>query len=109
MNSVDQVLEVISQVLIRCTVMLVAGLLLWWGVLAFMGDLTYTIHSRFMPISREQFNAIHYAGMVLTKSALTVLSGFQNERAMETVVFDVCPPQHVFSFGERDDRGASPA
>lgn len=76
MNSIDETLEIIAQVLIRCTVMLVVVLLLWWGILALMGNLTYRIHTRFMPISREQFNAIHYAGMLLTKSAMSVLFFF---------------------------------
>ena len=33
MKTVDEVLEVTSQVLIRCTVMGVIVLLIWWGAL----------------------------------------------------------------------------
>jgi len=68
-----EVLELISQILLRCIVMGIIVLLFWWGVLAAFGDWAYEAHSGFIPITREQFNAIHYAGILLTKSALGFL------------------------------------
>ena len=44
------------------------GILLWWFVfIAFADDWVYKVHSKFYTIQREQFNAIHYAGMAFYK------------------------------------------
>ncbi len=72
-SNADEMLEVTSQVLIRCFVMGVGVLFIWWGALAFMGDLAYSVHSRFIPITRPQFDVIHYAGMLITKSVISLL------------------------------------
>lgn len=72
-NSVNDVLAVVSQVLIRCFVMGLAVLLFWWGALAVMGDLAYSVHSTLIPMSRQQFTIIHYAAMLTTKAAVSVL------------------------------------
>lgn len=72
-KSIYETLEVIGQVLIRCAIMLAIALFLWWGVLALMGDLAFEVHCRFMAIPREQFDLIHYTGMLATKAAMTVL------------------------------------
>ena len=73
MSNTNETLEVVSQVLIRCVVMGVVVLLFWWGGLAFMGDLVYGVHSKLTPITRQQFNVIHYAGMLSTKAAVSLL------------------------------------
>ena len=73
MKNTDEALEVVSQVLLRCVAIGVAVLFVWWGALAAMGALAYSIHARFMPITREQFNVIHYAGILMTKAAVSVL------------------------------------
>lgn len=75
-SNVNEMLEVISQVLIRCVVMGVVVLLFWWGALAFMGDLAYSVHSKLTPMARQQFNVIHYAGMLTTKAAVSLLFFF---------------------------------
>ncbi len=75
-SNVNEQLEVISQVLIRCVVMGIAALLLWWGALAWMGDLAYRVHSSLLPVSREQFDAIHYGGMLMTKAGISLLFFF---------------------------------
>lgn len=72
-DSTNEMLEVIGQVLIRCLVAGILVLFLWWGALALMGDLAYSVHSKFTPISRQQFDYIHYAGMLMTKTAISVL------------------------------------
>ena len=75
-KGVDEVLEVVAQVLIRCTVMGIIVLLIWWGVLAFAGDLAYAAHARLFPMSRQQFDLIHYGGMLMTKAAVSLLFFF---------------------------------
>jgi Family of unknown function (DUF6868) len=76
MNQTDEVLEVMSQVLIRCVVIGVVALLFWWVALVFMGDLTYRVHSQITPITRQHFNVIHYTGMLTTKAAVSLLFFF---------------------------------
>ena len=75
-GDVNEVLEVISQVLIRCAVMGVVVLLFWWAALALAGDLVYEVHSKLTPISRQQFNVVHYAGMLTTKAGVSLLFFF---------------------------------
>jgi len=66
-------LEVIGQVLIRRFIMGVFVLFFWWGALALMGDLAYSVHTKIASISRQQFDVIHYAGMLMTKATIFVL------------------------------------
>jgi Family of unknown function (DUF6868) len=75
-TNTDQMLEVIGQVLIRCVVMGVVALLFWWAGLSFMGDLVYGLHSKLAPMTRQQFNVVHYAGMLTTKAAVSLLFFF---------------------------------
>lgn len=75
-NSSNEVLELIGQVLIRCFIMGVLALFFWWGAVALMGDFVYSVHTRIIPISRQEFDVIHYTGMLLTKAAIFVLFFF---------------------------------
>ena len=75
-NNIDEILEVIGQVLIRCVIMGVLVLLIWWGALALMGDFTYNIHSQLTPMTKQAFNIIHYAGMQTTKAIVSLLFFF---------------------------------
>ena len=40
------------------------------------GDLAYGVHSRIAPMSRAQFYIIHYAGILMTKAAVSLLFFF---------------------------------
>ena len=73
MNTLDDALETVGQVLIRCTIMGIVVLLFWWGALELMGDLAFRVHSRIAPMTPEQFRIIHYVGMLATKAAVAVL------------------------------------
>lgn len=72
-SNANEMLETIGQILIRCFIMGVLVLLFWWGALSLMGDLAYSIHSKFVPISRQQFDIINYSGMLMTKAAIFIL------------------------------------
>lgn len=69
----DEMLEVASQVLIRSLILGAIVLLVWMVAIMLIGDLIYTVHSGFFPLSREQFDLVHYCGMLITKAALFVL------------------------------------
>ena len=44
------------------------GLLMWWSFfMMFAGDWVYKMHSRFITVERERFNAIHYGGIAFLK------------------------------------------
>jgi len=44
------------------------GILIWWFLLFTLAhNLVYKIHSKWFKISVEQFDAVHYAGMVFFK------------------------------------------
>ena len=75
-STVDEVLEIVGQILIRCTVMGVVVLLVWWGALELAGDLVYSTHSRIAPMTREQFETIHYIGLLMTKAGVSLLFFF---------------------------------
>lgn len=75
-NVIDEALEVLEQVLIRCTVMGVIVLLLWSGVLELAGDFAYGVHAKIAPMSRQQFDIIHYVGMLMTKAGIAILFFF---------------------------------
>jgi hypothetical protein len=65
-------LEIISSILFKCVVQFTVVLFLWWGVLAWFGEMAYNAHRRVTPLSRDTFNAIHYAGMLITKIAMGI-------------------------------------
>ena len=63
-----------SGVLLWCTV-INFGVLLWWFLLFRLAhDWLYRLHGRWFRLSREQFDAIHYAGMAAYKIAILLLN-----------------------------------
>lgn len=71
--SIDEVLIVVNQILIRCTVLGFLVLTFWWLAMTCFGDLTFSVHTQFIELSRGQFNAIHYTGMLTTKAVVSML------------------------------------
>lgn len=63
-------LEVIAGILIRCFVGGMALLVVWFAWFVFAGDWIYQIHSKWFQIPMQSFDAIHYAGMAVTKIAI---------------------------------------
>ena len=72
-NNVDEMLEVIGQVLIRCFVIGLLVLVLWLGALSLAGDLAYSVGSKIVSISRLQFDVINLNGIIMTRSVVFVL------------------------------------
>jgi hypothetical protein len=66
-------LDVIGQVLIKCFITGIFVLFFWWGALALTGDFVYNVHTKIALISRQQFDVIYYAGMLMSKAAIFVL------------------------------------
>jgi hypothetical protein len=69
-SNVNDVLDTVAAILLWCFGLGVAFLLLWFGLLLLVGDFIYEFHGRWFQISREQFDALHYLGLMLAKVAI---------------------------------------
>jgi hypothetical protein len=69
-KNIENCLDAIAKVLIRCFLMGVVVMLVWVGFLVLAGDFAYNVHSRFISLSREQFNCIQYAALAITKGCI---------------------------------------
>jgi len=67
---IQKPLDVIAGILIRCFLGGVVLLMVWFAGFAAAGDWIYQVHSRWFHIPRPSFDAIHYAGMAVTKIAI---------------------------------------
>jgi len=67
-------IEVLRDMLLWCTVINFGMLLLWFAMFTLAGGWIYRMHSKWFPMSREAFNAMHYAGMGLFKLAIFVFN-----------------------------------
>jgi len=67
-------LEIIRDALAWCTVINWGLLLLW--LIFFIGahDWMYRVHSKWFNIPVEKFDAIHYSGMAIFKTAVVMLN-----------------------------------
>jgi hypothetical protein len=63
-------LDILARILIRCFIGGVLLLMVWFVSFTFAGDCIYGLHSRWFPIPRPVFDAIHYAGMAFFKILL---------------------------------------
>jgi ABC-type uncharacterized transport system permease subunit len=58
----------IERVLLRCVILGMAVLIIWFGFFLVADGLIYNVHGRFFgEITVRQFQVIHYCGMGLTK------------------------------------------
>ncbi len=63
-------LDIVARILIRCFIGGIFFLMVWFISFTFFGDCIYDFHSKWFPIPRQTFNAIHYAGMAFIKILL---------------------------------------
>ena len=61
-------------VLLWCTGLNYAVLLVWFGVFVFAHEWMYRIHGRWFKFSLETFDAIHYAGLAVYKIGIILLN-----------------------------------
>jgi len=60
-------LEVLSSILIRCFVIGLVLITLWFIFFLLGGDTGYTIHARLFQISRHEYDLLNYYGMAFVK------------------------------------------
>jgi hypothetical protein len=66
-------LELIRTVLGWCTLFDIVILFVWWGAMCGFGGMIHRLHGRFFKLTREQFDAIHYALMGVFKMGALLL------------------------------------
>ena len=69
----NDVLDLLARVLIRCFLMGLVLLVVWFGLILLAGDFVYRLHGGIFEIPRSQFDSMHYAGMMFCKIALFTL------------------------------------
>jgi hypothetical protein len=57
-----------------CSLINIGILLLWFLFFSVAHDWVYRLHSKWFCLSRERFDAIHYAGMAIFKISFIVLN-----------------------------------
>ena len=67
-------LEIVRSTLAWCTVINWGLLLLWLLFFIYGRDWMHRLHGRWFKLSYETFDAIHYAGMALFKTAIIVFN-----------------------------------
>jgi len=67
-------IAVTRTLLLWCTVTNYGVLLLWFLVFVFAHDWMHRIHGRWFRLSREQFDALHYAGMSILKIGIILFN-----------------------------------
>lgn len=68
--NLSEVLDAVATILLWCFGLGVILVLFWFGLLVLAGDLVYNWHAKFFQIPREQFEALHYLGLMLAKLAV---------------------------------------
>lgn len=67
-------LEIVRGMLAWCTVINWGLLLLWLFFFIGAHDWMYGLHNKWFKISVEKFDAIHYSGMAIFKTAIAMLN-----------------------------------
>ncbi|MBU1086934.1 MAG: hypothetical protein KKD05_05375 [Candidatus Omnitrophica bacterium] len=66
-------LDTLRQILGWCSIINL-GILFWWfALIAFAGKWVYKIHGKWFKMPEEQFNAIHYSGIMFYKLTVFIL------------------------------------
>jgi hypothetical protein len=60
--------------LLWCTVINYGVLLVWFLAFVFAHDWMFRIHGRWFRLSRDQFDALHYAGMSILKIGIILFN-----------------------------------
>jgi hypothetical protein len=67
-------MEIVRHFLLWCTVINYGVLLGWFLVFVFAHDLMLRLHGRWFRLSRDQFDALHYAGMSIYKIGILLFN-----------------------------------
>jgi len=60
-------METIEKITIRCFIIGMVFMLLWFVLYLAAGDWIFEVHSRWFDVSRHELAVIHYTGLMFTK------------------------------------------
>lgn len=60
-------METAAKITVRCFVLGMALLLLWFFLCVLAGDQIYEIHAKWFDLTRHEVEVIHYSGLMFTK------------------------------------------
>ena len=72
-NSVNNILDAIAGVLIRCFVIGIVLLTIWLVIVMGVPDWAWQMHGKFFDLSGEQVILVQYTGLLLTKIGIFAL------------------------------------
>lgn len=67
-------IELTRSFLLWCTIIDYGVLLLWFLAFVFAHDWIQRVHGRWFSLSRDQFDALHYAGMAVYKIGIILFN-----------------------------------
>ena len=68
----NDVLETVARILLRCWIFGFLILLLWFAACTLASDLVYGVHASMFDLQQDQLKAIHYCGMGFLKLSVAV-------------------------------------
>ena len=71
---VEKIMTELKAFLLWCSVLNYAVMTIWAGVLFFSHDWLYALHNRWIKMSVETFNALHYGGLSIYKIGALLLN-----------------------------------
>jgi len=66
-SEINDLLDVVARILLRCWIFGFVLLLFWAGVFMLAGGLIHDLHGRIFDLSPHELNVIHYCGIAFTK------------------------------------------
>jgi hypothetical protein len=72
-DEIRDTLNTVAAILLRCFILSLVLLLLWFIFFLLAGDLAYWIHSKWFDLTRHDFDLINYYGMALVKAMNVIL------------------------------------
>ena len=69
-NSMENMLDTIAKVLIKCFVIGIVFLSIWVVIVMVVPDWAWQMHGKFFDLSGEQVVLVHYAGLLIAKVAI---------------------------------------
>jgi hypothetical protein len=66
-NQTTESLEVVAKILLRCWMLGLLLLLVWFGLFMVAPKVIYDLHGRLFDLTPHELNIIHYSGMAFVK------------------------------------------
>ena len=66
-NDLNDLLDALARILLRCFVLGFLLLLIWTGAFVFAGNVIHNLHGKMFGLSEHDLNVIHYCGIAFVK------------------------------------------